>query len=140
MRSSKQEKIYRKHQKRTDDSICSFCVITENHDQFVDKAKYFNIIRNRFPYDFWDGQGIIDHLMIVPHRHTNDLSGMKNDEKIEYVDLISAYEKRGYSFFARSPSSITKSIAHQHTHLIKSDRRLKRFVLLLKKPLIRILR
>jgi hypothetical protein len=140
MRSSKQEKQYRKHQKHTDSTVCSFCVINEDHAQFVHGTKFFKIIRNRFPYDFWDGQGIVDHLMIVPHRHTHDLSSMKNDEKIEYVDLIATYEGRGYSFFARSPSSITKSIAHQHTHLIKSDRRLKRFVLLLKKPLIRILR
>ena len=140
MRSSKQEKIYRKHQRQTNTATCSFCTVDAGDDQFVRSTAYFKIIRNKFPYDFWDGQGIADHLMIVPRRHTTDLSEMEDKEKIEYFDLISEYEKRGYSFFARSPTTITKSIPHQHTHLIKSDRQLKSFVLLLKKPLIRILR
>jgi len=140
MRTAKHEKAYRKYNRGSDQADCAFCSVDIGHTQFVDGTQHFKIIRNTFPYALWDSQGLTDHLMVVPRRHTDRLDNMTDAEKIEYVDILSQYEKRGYSFFARAPQSITKSITHQHTHVIKSDGRIKRFVLLLKKPLIRIVR
>jgi diadenosine tetraphosphate (Ap4A) HIT family hydrolase len=140
MRSSKLEKVYRKHQKQTDTAICTFCNIHEGHAQFVKDMKFFTIIRNRFPYSFWDGQGVADHLMIVPHKHIDSLGTLDDNEKIEYVDILQQYEKQGYNVYARAPQSVMKSIVHQHTHLIKPAGAVKRFVLTIRKPLIRIIR
>lgn len=140
MRSSKQERLYRKHQKHVDAGTCSFCVIDEGHDQFVRGTKSFKIIRNKFPYTFWDGQDVVEHLMIVPRVHSATFSFTDDKQKIEYVDLLTHYDKLGYNIYARAPQSVMKSIPHQHTHLIKPNGPVRRFVLAIRKPLIRIIR
>jgi hypothetical protein len=37
----------------------------------------------------------------------------------EYAQLIADFEAQGYSMYLRAPANTTKSVAHQHTHLIK---------------------
>lgn len=140
MRSSKQEKLYRKHQKHVDSATCSFCAIDEGHAQFVRGTKSFKVIRNRFPYTFWDGQDVVEHLMIVPRTHSATLSFSNDKQKIEYADLLTQYEKSGYNIYARANQSVMKSIPHQHTHLIKPTGPVRRFVLAIRKPLIRFIR
>jgi diadenosine tetraphosphate (Ap4A) HIT family hydrolase len=78
--------------------------------------------------------------MIVPREHISSLSALDDNAKLEYVNILQKYEKRGYNVYARAPQSIMKSIVHQHTHLIKPDGPVKKFVLTLRKPLIRIIR
>lgn len=140
MRSSKLERVYRKHIKHIDSSVCTFCEIDEGHEQFVESTKYFKIVKNRFPYSLWDAQGVSEHLMIVPRAHISSLSELDDMAKIEFVDILQDYEKRGYNIYARAPQSIMKSIVHQHTHLIKPVGPVKKFVLTIRKPLIRIIR
>ena len=140
MRSAKHEKIYRKHITEVDKNVCTFCAIDVGHPQFVEETPFFKVIRNRFAYSLWDAQGVLEHLMLVPKRHIDSLADLKSDEKIEYVDILQRYEKRGYSVFARAPQAVTKSIAHQHTHFIKGDGKIKRLIVSLKWPLIRIIR
>jgi diadenosine tetraphosphate (Ap4A) HIT family hydrolase len=129
-----------KHLKKTDISSCSFCDINKGHNQFVEATKFFKIIRNRFPYTFWDGQGVADHLMVVPQRHIDSLATLSDEEKIEYVTILQRYEEQSYNVYARAPQSVMKSIVHQHTHLIKTNGTVNKFVLTLRKPLIRIIR
>ncbi len=140
MRSSKLEKLYRKHQKKNLVVSCSFCEIDEGHEQFVEGLRFFKIIKNRYPYTFWDGQDVIEHLMLVPRKHADQLAFASDEEKLEYVDTLSRYEKNGYNIYARAPQSIMKSITHQHTHFIKPGGPIRRFVLAIRKPLIRIIR
>jgi diadenosine tetraphosphate (Ap4A) HIT family hydrolase len=125
--------------KHTDSSVCTFCIIDKGHEQFVEGTKYFKIIKNRFPYSFWDGQGVSDHLMIVPRQHISSLAELSDNAKVEYVNVLQKYEKQGYNVYARAPQSVMKSIVHQHTHLIKPEGPIKKFVLTLRKPLIRII-
>lgn len=139
-RSRKEEKIYKNHLKITNRDSCAFCPINEDSDQLIEETSCFKIIRNIFAYSIWDGQQVTDHLMITPKKHTDSLAGMKTNEKIEYIDLIEKYEKQGYNIYSRAPSSAIKSIIHQHTHLIKTEGKSKRFVFLLRKPYIRIVR
>jgi diadenosine tetraphosphate (Ap4A) HIT family hydrolase len=139
MRSAKLERVYIKHLKNADVSSCSFCDINKGHDQFIEATKFFKIIRNRFPYTFWDGQGVSDHLMVVPRRHINSLTTLNDKEKIEYVTILQKYEEQDYNVYARAPLSVMKSIVHQHTHLIKTNGTVNKFVLTLRKPLIRII-
>jgi diadenosine tetraphosphate (Ap4A) HIT family hydrolase len=77
--------------------------------------------------------------MIVPKKHTDSLGTLKASDKVEYVDLLAKYEAKGYNVYARPPRSTSKSIAHQHTHLIQLDGKQRRFVLLLRKPYIRFI-
>lgn len=91
-----------------------------------------------FPYTQWDGQGVVDHIMVIPKKHTDTLSDLTSHEAIEYVELIASYESRGYSVYSRSPSSTRKTVVHQHTHLIKLDNQTKKLLFYLKKPFLRI--
>ncbi|TAL14735.1 hypothetical protein EPN95_01970 [Patescibacteria group bacterium] len=140
MRSSKLERAYREHMKHIDSSVCTFCKIDKGHKQFVEGTKYFKVIKNQFPYSLWDAQGVSDHLMIVPREHIRSLAELDDKAKVEYVNILQKYEKRGYNIYARAPQSVMKSIVHQHTHLIKPDGPVKKFVLTVRKPLIRIIR
>lgn len=139
-RSRKEEILYKKHLKTTNRNDCAFCPIEKDSSQFIEETNSFKVIRNIFAYSIWDGQKVTDHLMITPKRHTDSLANMDKNEKIEYVDLIEKYEKQGYNIYSRAPSSAVKSILHQHTHLIKTEGASKRFVFLLRKPYIRIVR
>lgn len=139
-RSRKEEIEYKKHLSLADKSRCVFCEIDNKSDQFVRETKSFKVIRNIFAYSIWDNQSVADHLMVVPKKHTDSLSNMGNSQKIEYVDLLEFYEGQEYNIYARAPSSKIKSIVHQHTHLIKPKGYKKKFLLLLRKPYVRLTR
>lgn len=119
---------------------CVFCAITPKSVQFVSETKSFVVIKNIYPYSHWDGQGVLDHLLLVPKEHTDTLSVLTAPQAVEYVDIVSSYESNGYDVHARGPSSNQKSIFHQHTHLIKLDRKHRKFMLFVRKPYIRITR
>lgn len=137
-RSRKESRKYKAYTKQTDPSVCRFCTITPEDDQYVDSTEYFNIIKNAFPYSIWDSQRVVDHLMVTPKVHTDNLGSMSTDARLEYVALLEKYEKQGYNIYARAPTSIIKTIVHQHTHLIKTGGRPMRLLFLLHKPYIRL--
>lgn len=140
-RTRKNAKRYAQHRKtvhpKTD---CIFCDSREDDPYFIKQTKSFKIIKNQFPYTQWDGQGVLDHIMVIPKTHTDTLSDLTAHEAIEFVDLISSYEARGYSVYSRAPSSTRKTVFHQHTHLIKLDNKTKRFMVYIKKPYILFMR
>jgi diadenosine tetraphosphate (Ap4A) HIT family hydrolase len=140
-RSAKDQKHYDTHKKGLPtDSHCEFCSISRGDHQFISETTHFKIIRNIFPYSYWDHQRVADHLMIVPKQHTNTLSDLPEIAASEYVKLISSYEKSGYNVYARAPQSKQKSIMHQHTHLIKPEAsKVIKTVFYRAKPYIRIL-
>jgi diadenosine tetraphosphate (Ap4A) HIT family hydrolase len=98
MRSAKLERVYIKHLKNADVSSCSFCDINKGHDQFIEATKFFKIIRNRFPYTFWDGQGVSDHLMVVPRRHINSLTTLNDKEKMNMLLFFRNMKSRTITF------------------------------------------
>jgi len=77
---------------------------------------------------------VTDHLMIVPKKHVESLHDLTSKEKIDIIDLIATYEKKGYNVYAREKGNATKSVPHQHTHLIKTKNKRASFVLYLRKP------
>ena len=139
-RTKKQQKEYHKYTKNLPPNVCVFCDINKDHEQYVSEGRYFKIITNKFPYSFWDGQNVEDHLMIVPIKHTVSFAEMSNEEKIEYLSFVEDYEKLGYDIYARAPQSIVKSVLHQHTHLIKPSGKGKNIAILIRKPYLLFLR
>ena len=134
-RSRKNHIVYEKQtkldkQKRT----CHFCAFQSSEEQVISDHKYFWIVKNIFPYDLWDQCGVLDHLMIVPKRHTDTLSHLKKPEQIEYMELVGNYESRGYSVYSRAPGNTRNSVFHLHTHLIKLDNKPKNLVFFNKRP------
>lgn len=141
-RSRKEEITYRKYHKDIRDSgrldACVFCEIEEHDDQVIEKAKYFSVIKNIFPYSIWDNQKVRDHLMIIPNKHTDKLGTLPAAAGREFLSLIDKYEDMGYNLYARSPGSKIKSIPHQHSHLIKPFGKRRKLILFVHKPYIRI--
>lgn len=132
-RSRRELLRYQAHRKRVSPSVCEFCALPK--EQVLQTTGQFMIIKNRFPYSIWDGQTVVDHLMVVPKKHTDTLVSFNSSMLIDYFDILKKYEAQGYNVHARAPSSKIKTVVHQHTHLIKTEGRPKRFLLLIRRPL-----
>lgn len=113
-----------------------FCALIDNPNsqEVIEETAHCLIITNPFGYDIWDGCGVVEHFMIIPKKHTASLNDLSDEEKVDYMDQIAQFEADGYSIYARSPGNKTKSVVHQHTHLIKIDNKPKRWLIFLKKP------
>lgn len=132
-KTKKQYAAYNAGDKAT--SGCTFCkevsgekVIFENNTMFV--------IPNRVSYDMFEGRRVIDHLMVIPKRHSESLSDFTDEEKLDQMAIAGSYESRGYNVYARGVASISRSVAHQHTHLIKLTDKKPSFVFYANKPYI----
>jgi diadenosine tetraphosphate (Ap4A) HIT family hydrolase len=138
-RTRKQVKQYRRHRRTVErpQEVCAFCDVNEKSPQTVKITTYFKLIKNIFPYSIWDDFTIEDHLLLTPKRHTDSLADLPDKADIEYIRIISKYEAKGYNIYARAPGSNMKSIAHQHTHLIKPGKKKVRFLLYIAKPYLR---
>jgi diadenosine tetraphosphate (Ap4A) HIT family hydrolase len=140
-RTRKDEKRYALHRKEIHSKTdCIFCDYSVGDESFLRETKSFKIIDNIFPYTHWDGQGVLDHIIVVPKKHTDTLSDLSSYEAIEYVEIISSYENQGYSVYSRAKTSTRKTVVHQHTHLIKLDNQTKNIVLYVRKPYLRIVK
>ncbi len=52
------------------------------------------------------------------------------------MTLIGKYEAKGYNVYARGIGSISRSVAHQHTHLIKLVEKRAKIYVHVQKPYI----
>ncbi len=112
-------------------SHCPFC---NKHIEVVKQAKYFLVVVNGFAYDYWELMNVEDHLMIIPVRHILSIAELTDKERIEWVSLVAYYESRGYNIYLREKDNITKSVPHQHTHLIKTKNKHAKFFVYLRRP------
>jgi len=136
-RSHKSEKEYKKLKKtRAKVDGCVFCKFDKQpgKEEVIKEFTDFWVVENTFPYDIWDDQGVVDHIMVVPKRHMESLGEMNTDEMTEFSCIIGSYDKLGYSIYARSFKNSIKSVPHQHTHLIKLDAKEISFMIYSKKP------
>jgi len=127
---------YNTHRKRNShsDDVCDFCNFTVELKQIVAETKHFWISDNIFPYDLWDDHEVAEHLIVVPKQHTESIQTFGTEQKTEFVDILGAYETDGYSIYARAPSNKSKTVPHQHTHLIKLQGTAKRIRIHTVKP------
>ncbi|MCL2869363.1 HIT domain-containing protein [Candidatus Saccharibacteria bacterium] len=132
------DKYYALHQADS----CAFCDYTTNSDQIIKLTDHFYVIRNKFPYDWFDLQGVKTHYLLIPKRHVVSFNELNNAERAEYMDIIGDYEAKGFTVFTRASNNHVRSVAHLHTHLIKTDgkRRGTNIVLILGKLGIRIVK
>lgn len=108
------------------DASCEFCEFTPHHDQVLRDEDNFWVTRNIFPYTVWDSYFVDEHLMLVPKRHMDSIGKFNEQELMVFGKVLGEYEDNGYSVYGRSSTNGSKSVTHQHTHLIKvSSRRIK---------------
>ena len=134
----KNRKIYdrrNKADKTTLGSACPFPFCDQNNTQEVlTQNKTMYVIANRVSYDIFEGCPVLDHLMVIPKRHVETLNDFTDQEKIDHMTIAGNYERQGYGVYARGVESVTRSVKHQHTHLIKLSGSLPKGILYLKKP------
>lgn len=137
-RKPSNERQYIEHRAKKANSqtnTCVFCDIVSDHaNQVIDETKHCLVIKNLFSYDIWDGCGVEEQFMIIPKRHVASLGELSPEEKIDYMGLEAKYEENGYSLYARSPGNKTKSVTHQHMHLMKIDNVRKKWAIYLRRP------
>lgn len=129
VRTRKMERHYVLHRKQLTHDGCDFCDFAPQHTQVIKEYDHFWVVKNIFPYAVWDGCRVVEHNLVVPKRHVTSISQYDNVEKVEYMDIVSAWEGDGYCLYSRPHGGITKSMPHQHTHLIKiENKRIKSLV------------
>lgn len=116
---------------------CTFC--NGLAERVIKDTKTMVVVPNRVAYDVFEGRRVIDHLMIIPKRHVETLKEFTEEEKLDMMNLAAEYETEGYNVYARGVGSITRSVRHQHTHLIKiKNNRKARIYLYMSRPYLLI--
>lgn len=130
-------KHYVKHRVSDDTKgVCSFCNDKTIPTRTLSQSKTMYLVSIRTKYDVFEGRAVLDHLMVIPKRHSETLSDFTDTEKLEQMTIIGEYEAKGYDVYARSVTSIDRSVAHQHTHLIKMANKPMKYFVHLKKPYV----
>jgi len=115
---------------------CAFCSDENLQSRVVEKTATMIVIPNRVSYDIFEGRKVETHLMVLPIRHVESISDFTDDEKRDMVDILAKYEILGYNLYARGVGSISRSVKHQHTHLIKISNTLPNISLFVRRPYI----
>lgn len=99
-----------------DNPPCPFC--ETGGRVILEETATMLVVRNDFPYESFDGQRILQHLMITPRRHIALLEDFNVDEEREYWQLMAVHHKKGFSSLTRSAIDTFRSVPeHLHTHL-----------------------
>jgi ATP adenylyltransferase len=114
------ERAYKHYRKHKEDK-CDFCHFSADSPEVIAEYPLFWHVVNKFGYAVWDGCRVVEHSMIVPKRHVVSLSEFTPEEALEYFALTSEFEGDGNSLYSRSDKQVTKSVPHQHTHIIRLD-------------------
>lgn len=112
---------------------CDFCNIS-NEREIVKETEHVIVVHNRVSYDVWELRDVKEHLMVIPKRHVHTLNELSDEEKLDIMHIMADYEAADYNVYARSQHSISRSVAHQHTHLIKTGSRIGHGTLFMRKP------
>lgn len=94
------------------------------------------VVANRVAYDMFEDRKVTEHLMVIPKKHHESIQSFSNEEKCDAMDVMGEYESKGYSVYARGYGSATRSVAHQHTHLIKLVGEPSKVIIYARKPYI----
>lgn len=110
-----------KYKKEHSNNKCPFC--DPDSIEIIDQTENFYILKNLFPYNIWDRRKVKVHLMVVSKKHHESLHEIDRNLIGEYTTVIANYAVQGFDVFTRGKGSITKTVTHFHTHLIKTHGR-----------------
>ena len=127
-------KSYATYRKAKAPHVCDFCNFNIDSKQVLHEYKYFWLVENLFSYDIWDDLDVLEHLMIVPKEHIESIGMLSEEALAEYARIIADFESKDYSLYARSMKNVSKSVPHQHTHLLKLGNKDKKISIYLRKP------
>jgi len=136
---AKTRKKYASHNKSDrKKNHCAFCGDESLESRLIEKTETMIVIPNRVSYDIFEGRRVEHHFMVLPIRHAENIAEFTDQEKREMTDLLAKYELLGYNMYARGVGSISRSVKHQHTHLIKLTNALPHFSFYMRRPYLLI--
>lgn len=110
---------------------CPFCIDRFSQEPDVGSYKTMRVVNNRTKYDIFDAAPVTDHLMVVPLKHHKTISTFSDAERKDWFSAVAEYEQQGYHIFSRGQATVSRSVEHVHTHLIKiGDVRVKNMLYL----------
>lgn len=112
---------------------CGFCA-AEANERHVAETDTILVLPNRVSYDMFEGRRVIEHLMVIPKQHRESFAEFTQQEQLETMQMIAKYESEGYNMYARGVGSISRSMKHQHTHLIKLSQKPSKAIFYIKRP------
>lgn len=118
---------------------CPFCRAQTLKDA-VFETKLSYVVPNIVKYDLWEAHDVTDHLLLVPKRHVLSLNDLNKEEKLDIIEIAASYEVQGYNVYARGKAFSKRSVAHQHTHLIKAKNQKPKWLFFIAKPRLLIKR
>ena len=121
-------KVYKKYRQKNQNSPknYNFYERVKSEDGVVEDLDLFIIAKNLFGYQIWDGFEVEEHLLVIPKRFVEGINEFSKQEFDEFQKILAKYEAKGFSIYARAPKNKSKTVMHQHTHLIiHSNQRLK---------------
>jgi diadenosine tetraphosphate (Ap4A) HIT family hydrolase len=92
------------------------------------------IVPNLTQYDLWELHDVQDHLLVIPKKHAETLTGLDGNERLSVMEVLSEYEGKGYNIYARGVGFAGRSVKHQHTHVIKVHNKKPKLAIFLQKP------
>lgn len=108
------------------DACCVFCPdsLPKRHniiDNFGEGSAAFSVVRAKPPYAHFDGQRVLDHVLVIPKVHVESLDELDKEARTtldEYLDEMqhSVPEDRAFQRYTRDRSNPSKSVSHLHTH------------------------
>jgi diadenosine tetraphosphate (Ap4A) HIT family hydrolase len=96
-----------------------FCKLDPTRNIIEEQDTYY-IVENLMTYDLWDLHKVDKHLLLIPKVHVGSISELDNQLRDTLMEVMCRYESSGYNIYARAAQNKTKSVVHQHTHLIKT--------------------
>ena len=133
-RTNKEHRLYNKLKLENKNSnTCTLCDLSKNKIIYQNDSIY--LVRNKFPYSYWENRKVIDQLMIIPKQHSKDLKRLSITVKEQIFSIIFEYESKGYDVYIRGAGSSSRSVAgHVHVHLIKTKDKIANLSISLEKP------
>jgi ATP adenylyltransferase len=106
--------------------ICLFCPGSPRDDvrqrEVVWESRHWTVLPNDFPY-----QGTMLHLLVVPHKHVNDMLDLDAESLSDFWDVLTVIRERfnlgHYGLGVRNGdcSFTGATIAHVHAHILVGD-------------------
>lgn len=121
-------KAYKKYRQKNQNSPknYNFYERVKSERGVVEDLEFFIVAKNLFSYQIWDGFEVREHLLVIPKRFVEGINEFSKQEFDEFQKILAKYEAKGFSIYARAPKNKSKTVTHQHTHLIlHSNNRLK---------------
>jgi diadenosine tetraphosphate (Ap4A) HIT family hydrolase len=113
-RNRSQQSLYAKYLD-SESVSCGFCSLEPS--RIVRLYEHMAVIKNQYPYSYWDACAVVEHLLIVSVTHVTKLDMLSSDARAELHTVIDEFVSQGYSAYLRPAGSPSSSMAHFHCHL-----------------------